>query len=728
MRLLAAIFTAIALACLAAPAAAQRDLTADLDRLQRLSESVEVDADDLEYIAAEGRLVARGNVRVIVEGRALAADEVVLDLDDETLVATGNVILMDGESRLEGDRLEYGYRTNRGRLTNGQGFIAPGLSLSGREIRREGERQFAISDGAFTACRLCQPPPEIPDWEFRAREATIYMDEWIVSRGTSIWAKGVPILYSPLAAVPIGPRRTGFLIPRLNYGTRDGFGIRQPFFWAISRSQDATFAPVYRTRRGWQFDAEYRYAIDEQSRGSLFGRYLHDNAADAPRPDRAEIRWLHEQVLAPTWTFKADARYLNERTLARDLDDSAVADRTQRAIHSNVFVTQATSRYVFLGLAQVTQDLSQESQETRTSRLPEGRFLWLPGRLFGTPLLLEGETSAVYLERSGAEDAGRFDVHPVLHLPLALGPWLSTASSVGLRETAYTESEQPGGDTTRFLVEASQRLSSRLLRRFDAPGFGLTRLTHVLEPSLTYLYVPWQDQRSLPQFDRVDFISPQNRLIARLGNQWLGRSLGPAGEVQSREVASLEIAQSLNLQPETREFSDVYLAGLTPERVDQAVDEVTPLPDGFSRARERRFSNLVIQAGVSPWAPLALRAAWALHPGRPRTEAVNTGVEVRLPERLRLDFVHTYVRDQAAHGLLTRLEIPVGRDLLLDLLTRYDLGETSLQEQGVGLRYTTCCWEAALRYTYRSRGPGEGIENDIRLTLDLRVPAPAPAR
>ena len=116
--------------------------------------------------------------------------------------------------------------------------------------------------------------------------------------------------------------------------------------------------------------------------------------------------------------------------------------------------------------------------------------------------------------------------------------------------------------------EVSQRLGTRLVRTYAAPGFGLTHLTHAVEPSLTYLYVPWQDQRSLPQFDRLDFISPQNRLVARLGNQWLGRSRGPDGEILSREIAALEIAQSLNLQPRTREFSDVYLAGLTPERID----------------------------------------------------------------------------------------------------------------------------------------------------------------
>jgi lipopolysaccharide assembly outer membrane protein LptD (OstA) len=438
-----------------------------------------------------------------------------------------------------------------------------------------------------------------------------------------------------------------------------------------------------------------------------------------------ETRWLHDQVLAPTWSLKADARYVNERTLPRELLDSTVADRTQRTIQSNLFVAQSTSRYLLLGLLQVNQDLSDQSIETRSSRLPEGRFQWLPGRLPAAPLLLEGETSAVYLERSESEDAGRFDLYPALHLPLDLGPWLSSTSSVALRETVYTQSQPPGGDTTRFLVEVSERLGTRLLRRFDEPGFGLRRLTHVVEPSLTYLYVPWQDQRSLPQFDRIDFISPQNRLIARLGNQWLGRSVGTGGEVLSREVAFLEIAQSVNLQPGTREFSDVYLAGLTPERVDQAVENIQALGDGFSRAEERTLSNLVVQAGVRPWAAVALKATWALNVERPRTDGINTGVEVRMPDGPRVDLAHTFARDQVAHGLLAKIDIPLTRDLLLDLVTRYDLGEGSLLEQGIGLRYGTCCWEAGLRYTYRLRGPGLGVENDVRLTLDLRVPSPS---
>ncbi len=498
-----------------------------------------------------------------------------MDLDDQILVATGGVILMEGMNRLEGDRIEYNYRTNLGVITNGRGFLDTGVSFSGVEIRREGERQYFVRDGRFTGCRACQPESETPDWEFRTGEATVYQDELITSRDTSFWVKGIPAFYSPVAALPIGPRRTGFLIPRVGYGNQDGFTIRQPFFWAISRSQDATFTPIYRTKRGFEIDGQYRYVLGERSRGELNARYLHDLEPGTAPPNRGEIHWLHDQVLTPTWTFKADARYQSDQQLYRSFVDSSVTDRTQAAVDSNIFVTQTTSQYMLLGLVEVTEDLTGVGPK-RLSRLPEVRFQWLPAPLFGSlPVVAEGETSVVYFEQSAVENTGRFDLRPALHLPLAPFPWLDR------QRPAWDCARRPiqrrrsgGGGTNRFLVDLGQRFGSTFLRRFEDPGFGFARLTHVVEPSVQYQYVPWVDQHSLLQFDPVDFVSPQNRVTYRLANRLMGRTQAAGGAVRTYEVASLSVAQSVNLQPRTREFSNLYLEALTPERVDQAVTDV----------------------------------------------------------------------------------------------------------------------------------------------------------
>ncbi len=706
---------------------AAEDLRKELDQLQRLREAVQVQADRVEYAAAERKVIASGDVRIVMEGRSLSADAVSVDLDDQVLVATGHVILVEGMNRLEGDRIEYNYRTNLGVVTRGEAFLAPGVSVSGEEIRREGERTYVVRQGRFTTCRLCQPAPQSPDWEFRASRATVYQDEMVVSRNTSFWVRGIPALYSPIVAVPIGPRRTGFLIPRFGYGNLDGFVVKQPFFWAISPSQDMTLTPIYRVKRGFDLPVEYRYVLSEESRGQASARYLYDTTPSAPDRNRGELKWRHDQILTTAWSAKADVNMQTDRFLQRNFVDSSVVDRTQRTLPSNVFLTRMTEQYMLLGLLNYARDLS-EAADTRTGRLPDVRFQWLPGRVLGTPLFAEAETSAVYLTRTRGEDTGRLDFHPVLRLPVALGPWLTATSQAALRETAYTQNERSGGGSNRILMEVGERFTSRFARRFDQPGLGLLRLTHVVEPALTYRYLPWTDQQSLPQFDATDFVSPQNRLTYQLTNRLIARWREAGGEIRSHEVATLDILQSWNLQPRTREFSDVYLTGLTPERVDQAVTAVQPLGNGFSRAEERSLSNLVFDGGVSPVPGLAFRGTWALNTEERRGEALNAGVELRKPDLLSLEIGYTYVRDRQANGVIGRLELQATRTILLDFLMRYDAHNSSFLENSAGLRYTSCCWELNLRFTHRSRGPGEKTENSVHVTFDLKIPTPAAGR
>ena len=55
--------------------------------------------------------------------------------------------------------------------------------------------------------------------------------------------KGVPALYLPYMYYPLSNdnRSTGFLMPSYGSSTYKGHTISNAFFWAINRSQDATF-------------------------------------------------------------------------------------------------------------------------------------------------------------------------------------------------------------------------------------------------------------------------------------------------------------------------------------------------------------------------------------------------------------------------------------------------------------------------------------------------------
>ncbi len=702
-------------------------LQQDLQRLQRLRDAMDVEADHVDYNEAERKVMAKGNVHIVMGEQSLFADEVSVDLDDQELVATGNVILMEGLNRLEGDRIEYNYRTNLGVVTNGRARLGPGVSLSGVEIRREGERTYRIMDGRFTPCRACQPEPQTPDLELRAKEATAYLDDMVVARDASVWVKGIPALFTPIIGLPIGPRRTGFLIPYFGYGNGDGFVYKQPFFWAISPSQDATLTPIYRTKRGFDLPVDYRYLLSDNSRGEMTGRYLYDITPSAPQPNREQFTWQHDQVLAPTWTGKADVRWQSDTTVGRDFVDSTVLERTQATLPSNVFVTQATPQYMLLGLLNYTEDLTGATT-TKSARLPDVRFQWLPGQVLGTPLIGEGDTSAVYLVRNQGLNAGRFDFHPGVQLPVPLSLWLTATSSADFRETAYTGNERSGGGANRTLVGLGERLTSQFARRFDEPGLGLLRLTHIVEPSLAYQYVPWTDQQSLPQFDPTDFISPQNRVTYQLTNRLIARWRDDSGEIRSHEVATLDILQSWNMQPRTRQFSNVYLAGLTPERVDQAVNVLQDLGNGFSQVQERAWSNLVFNTTLSPIPGAAFHGTLALDPKDSTPDAINTSVLLRRADLLTLEIGSTYARDQQANGMIGRITMHVTKTILLDFLSRFDVHSQSFFENSAGLRYSTCCWEFTFKYTHRKIGSNDKPEDSVHVSFDLKSSVQPPGR
>src|SRR4029079_5358230 len=99
-----------------------------------------------------------------------------------------------------------------------------------------------------------------------------------VAKNTVLRVKGVPVIYLPWVYYPIqdDDRATGFLLPTYGTSTLRGQAISNAFFWAIGRSQDATFFHDWFTRSGQGAGGEYRYVAGPQSNGNFrfyrFGR------------------------------------------------------------------------------------------------------------------------------------------------------------------------------------------------------------------------------------------------------------------------------------------------------------------------------------------------------------------------------------------------------------------------------------------------------------------------
>ena len=688
-------------------------------------------ADHLEWRRAERRIIARGNVRLEHKDAVLLADEAEVDEASQTFEVRGRVVLIGPEGRLEGEHLLYDYATGRATISDGRGLVLPATTFTAREIIREDRTTYRLTGVAFTTCAICQTPPY--DWEARAGSATLYTESHVVGTNASFWVNRLPILYTPLFAFPVGPRRTGLLIPQVGYSSTEGAIVKPLFFWAISASQDATVWATYRSERGTGPGLEYRYVLDEQSRGSLKTEYLHDRVTDE---DRYYVQATHRQVFTERLDGRLDLDLRSDKGFPREFATDS-AERTQLFTDSRASLSYAHPQHLAAFSGSFNEQL-QEQTPADDERLfrTDLALTSFAQPLFGSPVLFTQESNSSYLDKRDDVAAGRLDLHPRFGLPLHLAPGLTWSTWLGGRLTAYTFDRRTGadGDASRELFDLETDLTWNLGRTYRVDALRVAAVRHLLVPRVGYRFIPQTDQTGLPQVDAVDFVSPQNRLLFGLENRFLVKLREPDGSTRIVEVLSLTAEQGLALHTRRRTFADRYLASLQPADPLQAVTGVQSLGavvPGFSEADERRWSNLVARLSITPPGIVDGGGTLAIDPEHAEIKEGSARATVRLADWLRLTAGYTFDRGDPAplrtplEGYVGSLTAQLGPAWEVGYGLRYDAKREVFLENRVDATYRTCCWQARISYIHREGlGPdatatGRSTDDDIRFTVDL---------
>ena len=160
-------------------------------------------------------------------------------------------------------------------------FSRSGYSLTSGRLEKGIGPRYAIDDGVFTTCRC--GGLEKPSWSIGGKRTDVELNGIGVVRGATFRVKDVPVLCGSRSSrsppSPIGA--TGFLMPRVGYSNRRGFQYEQPFFWNISKSQDATVAVDVETSARVGILGEYRYMLSRAARGAFAGGYWNESFRSA---------------------------------------------------------------------------------------------------------------------------------------------------------------------------------------------------------------------------------------------------------------------------------------------------------------------------------------------------------------------------------------------------------------------------------------------------------------
>jgi LPS-assembly protein len=553
---------------------------------------IDVSADSMSIGDGGSQIEAKGNVQIKRQETTLKADEVRVNRRTDDVDAKGKVSLDDPEWKVKSaDSMQFNLEKETGEVEKGDLFIEQGhVSMSGQKFQKLTGQTYHVDDGFFTTC-VCESGPS--PWRMSAEKMDLTLEGTGIIRNGYFYIYDVPVLYIPYGFFPLRTeRQTGFLFPEVGQSSKDGFRYLQPFFWAISKSADATVGFDVETRTRLGLLGEFRTKINRDSDFSWLGSYFNElwrKNADSDIVDKTiadpnipQNRWsvvgTHRYTTSTNWLTYSDFAAFGDDLFTRELVDRYDLPPTrEREIRASRFGQSQFGAFrgwgdtFFKGQWDFYQDFIQPDNSTM-QRTPQVLF-W--GRRLSSSFPLEfrwNAESVNYLRSKkgcpadgsmyNCGDGLRLDLKPEVVLPFRMASYFFGALSVAPRETVYhlyTPVQPDAHNISRTLVEIRGNIGTTLSRVFSWSGPGINSIRHVIEPELSYLFIPGVNQDNIPYMDGVDRVRHRNAVTLAVSNRFWGKA-GAANAAADKEVelvnpfvsnvqelASLRLALSYNI-------------------------------------------------------------------------------------------------------------------------------------------------------------------------------------
>jgi len=706
-----------------------------------------VAADELKYDRATDQYIGKGNVTISRGDKQLTADFVRFDQKTMNAFARGHVILNAGGDIITGDSIEIDLNTETGTIYNGTVFYKQKhFYIRGSKIQKVGPETFTAEKISVTTC-----DGPSPAWKLTGSNVKLTNEGFGSVSNAALWVKGVPVLWAPYLIFPTKRKRqSGFLLPELNQSDRLGFQYIQPFYWAISENSDATFYGQVFSKRGGKIGGEYRYMLDDWSKGTLMADYWRDtkiddgegtNSADWGYPhddvlrtnkDRYWIRGKADQTLPYGFTGTVDIDVVSDQDYLREIRDQMTGYYDTRNAFLNTFgrdiddyddpvrVNQVDIRRNWGKFSLESAARWNDDTRLRNSDEPDTTLQYLPfvsfegskQQMLETPIYYKLTSSFNYFYREEGEAAVRADAYPRFFLPIRYRGYFTFEPSVGLRGTAYHVTQfdggedNPGRDQTRGIYDVGADLKTEILRVFEVGGKRVERIKHQFRPRITYGYAPKVDQDDLPDFDGIDRIGKRSLLTYSLTNTLTSKLKKAPGKKKNKEGQTEEAGNDWDY--EYRRVLWFYVA--QSYDFNDGDDGLTPQPDDEKYIGP--FEPLHAELELTPFKYLALQGQVDFDVYE--TDFVKNGVALKLSDyrRDRLFVEHRRKKDDY-HSIYTSLLININDKLWLNGEWEQDLEESERVRAGGGFLYQSQCW--AFRFNYTN----EQEEDRLTFMIDL---------
>ena len=577
---------------------------------------------DADRVRLSREVEIEGEAGTANAGQKFFADDLQMNIKTGELIAEGNVVFQTPEARISADRVVFNTKTKVGTFHNASGIaelgergernrsmfgtLEPDVYFRGQTIEKIGVDKYRITKGSFTTC--VQPTPR---WEIIGGTATLRLDHYVRMNNAVVEVKDVPVFYLPFLYYPIqkDDRATGFLLPMYGSSLAMGSSISNAFFWAINRSQDATFMHDYMFSRGNGLGAEYRYVLGPQAQGDFRYYWLDENDTiinGQPRPARQSktIRGGMSQNLPFGLAARGRVDYVTDLTVRQTYDH-------------NFYNSSNSTRSYDGGVSGSWRNLSVNGRYGQNETFTDSNYSTITGQTPGfTPALsgvrlgrlpifgtvnAEGGRSVFITRFQGIEDDRsllKTDVTPSIRAPLSTLPYLQINATATYRTTYYSESLADDLKTqievpiTRNYGDMRVDVIGPVISRVFNPNNAVAdRMKHVVEPSFSV-----QRRTEIANQDRIPTVTGYDKIVGGVTQMSYGVTnrvmvrKDIEGQPQAgapRELLNVSVRQSYYTDENASKFDQSYSYG-------------------FGSRPPNAFSPISLVARATPTAPLAI--------------------------------------------------------------------------------------------------------------------------
>ncbi|EPJ5579032.1 LPS assembly protein LptD [Citrobacter farmeri] len=462
--------------------------------------------------------VFTGNVDIMQGNSRLQADEVQLHQKEaqgqpepvRTVDALGNVHYDDNQVILKGPKGWANLNTKDTNVWEGD-YQMVGRQGRGKAdlMKQRGENRYTIlENGTFTSCL-----PGSDTWSVVGSEVIHDREEQVAEIWNARFKLGpVPVFYSPYLQLPVGDkRRSGFLIPNAKYSSKNYFEFYLPYYWNIAPNMDATLTPHYMHRRGGvMWENEFRY-LSQAGAGLMEFDYLNSDRVysdEHPNDDNSRrwlFYWQHSGVMDQVWRFNVNYTKVSDSSYFNDFDNKYGSSTDGYATQKfsvgyavqNFDATVSTKQFQVFDTANSKSYSAQPQLDVNFYQNDLGPF---DTRIYG---------QAVHFVNTNDNmpEATRLHLEPTINLPLS-NQWGSINTEAKLLATHYQQTNlkwynanyATDLDDSANRVMPQFKVDGKMVFERDmnmlAPGY-----TQTLEPRAQYLYVPYRDQSGIYNYD-----------------------------------------------------------------------------------------------------------------------------------------------------------------------------------------------------------------------------------